>query len=304
MLYSTRLPIPTDNSERQNDDQGDATLSAFFFFPCYSGDDGSRPAPSASVVCSYRSEAILLNGVPHDGRFLAPNQALQLSVVVTNRGALAAPALVTILYAPMSAQFTADLKLAVQFSDFWQAGQTKTVGPVQWDVPAGLPSHVCLLAAVDSILDPVPTPLPQSIADRHYAQCNLDFLEVAPGSTISIPVLLGRGSVPGQRMVARVRADLSAGAAAFARSRLLHLNAELSRAVKYGLESRGSQQQEGKVLEFDARDGDQEARLVVQMPDDARPGQAVMLTLEQFTAAQENERPVLVGSLAVVLTMR
>jgi hypothetical protein len=295
--------MPTDDSERPHDDQGDAALSAFFFFPCYSGDDGSRPAPSASVVCSYRSDAILLDGVPHDGRFLAPNQALQLSAVVTNQGALAAPALVTILYAPMSAQFTTDLKLAVQFSDFWLSGQTKTVGPAQWLVPAGIPSHVCLLAAVDSILDPIPTPLPQSIADRHYAQCNLDFLELAPGSSISIPVLLGQGSVPGQRMLARVRSDLSAGAAAFARSRLLHLDVELSRTVQYVLESRGSQQQ-GKVLEFDAREGDQEARLVVQMPSDARPGQAVILTLEQFAATREDEWPVLVGSFALVVTMR
>jgi hypothetical protein len=292
--------MSADFDNQQHEEQGDFPLSAFFYFPCYSGDDGSRPAPSTSLACSYRSPAILVNGKPHDGKFLSPNQTLELSVEVTNQGALAATAMVTILYAPMSASFTNDLRVAAQLTDFWQAGETKTVGPEKWTIPADLPSHVCLLAAVDSILDPIPTPLPQSIADRHYAQCNIDFLEVAPGTTISVPFLMGFGRSPSQGTFVRVRVDLSAGAIAYAHSQLLVLEVELARSMRPILESRQSQMR-GDVLEFDQREGDQEIKLVVQMPRLARAGQAVLLVVEHFATSREDERPLLIGSLGFVL---
>jgi hypothetical protein len=281
-----------------NNGHGDQTASAYFFFPCYTGDDGSRPAPK--FVCSWRSPAILVNGAPHDGKLLPPDKPLQLSAVVTNGGALPAAALVTIQYAPMSAHFTDDLQIAAQFSEFWLSGETRATTPAEWTVPAGLPSHVCLLASIDSLLDPIPTPLPQSIADRHYSQCNLDFIIVAPGATISVPILLGAGTFREHLMHAVVRPDLSAGADAFARSNRLHLDPELARQVKPALENRAAQER-GPVLRFNPRDGDHDAKLVVQMPKTARPGQAVILTVEQFVMMPKDERLQLIGSLAVVL---
>lgn len=272
--------------------------SAYFFFPCYSGDEGSRPAPP--FICSWRSPAILINGLPHDGKLLSPNQSIQLSAVVTNNGALSSPALVTILYAPMSAQFTADLQIAAQFCDIWSSGETKVTTPVEWIVPPGLPSHVCLLAAVDTILDPIPTPLPQSIADRHYAQCNLDLLTVAPGAAVSIPIALGQGIWRDHTMHAVVRPDLSTAAFDFARSHHLHLDPELAHQVNPVLDNRRAQER-GKRLQFNVRDVDQETKLHVQMPMGARPGQAVILTVEQFATLREDKYPQLVGSLGIVI---
>jgi hypothetical protein len=280
-------------------------LAAYFFFPYFSGDDGSRPLPS--TVAGYNCPSLLVNGVPWDWKPLPPGGTIQLSATVTNGGGLGAYAVVQFRWAPWSAQFSQNLAVIGEVGDIWQAGETRTTQAVSWQVPANLPQHVCLLATVDSILDTLPNPEPLTVADHHYAQQNLIFLTVQPGSKKSLQIIAGNPAPKSKAFRMRVRPDLGPTAEAVAASRNLLLNAKAARTMRPALRaerdsaSRAEAKGEGHELMLRLpRRSEQRCTLAVDVPESLRPGEAVILVVEQLEA--EGRDPV--GTAAVVLTVQ
>ena len=85
----------------------DPTVGSYFFIPYTAADDGSRPRSGAPPF--YVCPSIRLNGAPYAGALIDPNAPIDVSVVVANRGAVGAPAIVSLYWANPTTGFTGRL---------------------------------------------------------------------------------------------------------------------------------------------------------------------------------------------------
>src|ERR1700733_3257203 len=76
----------------------------YLVIPYYSGDQGSRPLPSADPF--WMCTSILINGSPYAGQKLPVGETVQLSLDAINYGILTAPALCLFFWANPTTNFT------------------------------------------------------------------------------------------------------------------------------------------------------------------------------------------------------
>ncbi len=161
----------------------------FLVVPYGPTDVGVRPLPP--TVTSWICPSIHLNGAAHDGSPLPPGVPIQLSVLVDNRGALAATVIARWYWADPCTAFTpATVTLVAPGQSFWVPANTAIESPAQPFTPGGSqPAHLCLLVEVTAVLDPANGSF-DPIGDRHYAQQNLQVLHAAPGQQLVVPFVV------------------------------------------------------------------------------------------------------------------
>lgn len=277
-------------------DDGSEPASAFLFFPYFSGDDGTRPLPASAV--GYACPSLLVDGAPYAWSNLSPGATIALSATVTNLGDVLAYGLVTFRWAEPTAQFTQDLSPVGQVGDVWLPGETKTTQTVTWIVPVDIPSHACLLAEIDSPLDPVPAPAPLTTSDRHYAQQNLIFLTLGPGEGRRVSVRAGNPGVQAMTFRITVSTDVGRAAAELARTRQSPLNIKAAASLQPRL--LGSAPDRWLPVRLEPRSS-QAIELEVEAPMELRPGEMILLRIEQ---RQEQRPHDVVGSIGVAIVGR
>lgn len=174
------------NSDRQgNDGRGsDQDPSTFLVIPYFAGDYGrtgiERPLP-ASVI-AWLCPAIIVNDSPGQNNFKR-GEPTKVTVDVGNYGAgtLTAPVYVRVWWSDPATGFTT-LNLFGQTTLAVPNGLVKRTSELVAVIPATAPPHVCLLACVWSPLDNgASSPNPDPVNDRHWAQLNLNEIEVPAG---------------------------------------------------------------------------------------------------------------------------
>lgn len=272
--------------------------SAYFFFPYFAGDDGTRPLPAP--VVDYACPSLLVDGMPYAWSHLLPGSTIALSALVTNLGDMLAYGLVTFRWAEPTAQFSQQLTVAGQTGEVWLPGETRATAPIAWNVPKDIPPHACLLAEIDSPLDAVPSPAPLSPVERHYAQQNLIFVELAPGETGQVEIGVGNPSAQAAMFNLVVAPDLRRSAAELAATQRLALDDEAARTVQFRWRGREHSPPDQPVAIRVRPRSSQRLALVVTAPASLRGGQVVLLLVEQ----RDGRSDALLGTTGVAIVGR
>lgn len=152
------------------------------------GRSDQRPLPGtlSGPPVAWSCPSLIVDGQP--GTYV-PGSPLKTLVVVRNYGfgGVPAPATVTLWWAEPSTGFSVLNLLGQASVAVPPDGRDHSAGPIDGFIPASAPPHLCLIAMVSGLTDrPVKDPasgkiIIDPVGDRHFAQHNLNAINVASG---------------------------------------------------------------------------------------------------------------------------
>ena len=180
----------------QDDHDRNVDAGTYLVIPYFPNDVG-RPAnerPLGPGVVSWLCPSIVVNDVPGENNFKRGEET-RVTVDIGNYGAgtLTAPVYLKVWWSDPSAGFTT-LNLFGQTTLAIPNGTVRRSMELVGVIPTSAPAHVCLLAQVWSPLDVGGSPLPDPMNDRHWAQLNINDLNVDAGQTIQFMFWVGNPS--------------------------------------------------------------------------------------------------------------
>lgn len=262
--------------------------------PYYVGDQGQRPLPSADPFWMCRS--ILVDGAPYGGQILQAGQSVELSLDAVNIGWVPATAVCVFFYARPTTNFTSQNTTIIASVNLpLEPGMVTPSPSVQWDVPEGLPRHICLLAMVTAPQDPAPAGY-DAVADRHFGQQNLHLATASAGKSIRVGFIMANHRATPVRSRLEVTQLIGRYAAL---QHVVHKEAPLCSAEEINLtRARLESERYGDSLDIELGGAEMlDVELTALVPRDARPGSTIILQVAQY----EERRYPPVGGLGVVI---
>jgi hypothetical protein len=275
-----------------NGDQPSA--STYLVIPYYSGDQGSRPLPSAEPF--WMCNSIKINGTPYTGQQLPRKETVKLTLDAVNYGTMPAGATCLFFWANPTTNFTgASVTIIGQVPVLLARNTLTTTAPILWTVPDGTPQHICLLAKITAPGDLAPGDY-DAAADRHFGQQNVHLTSLAPGGQIRVGFVMGNGRATTTRFRLEVTHVLVNHRAL---RHIVGANAVLRRAEEVNLMRTPSDAgQNLHSLYAELAVGELlEVELSARVSHDATPGSTIVLQLAQYQAQQHQP----VGGLGVVV---
>ncbi|TIP25677.1 MAG: hypothetical protein E5X67_23760 [Mesorhizobium sp.] len=169
------------------DGRSDTSTRSKLLIPYYPKDVGDRTKPFPPGVISWLCEGIQIlkpDGDPHLGK-LERGVTYKVRVDVSNAGSRLASAEVAVYWADPSAGFgpphlRRKPELGPTRTLLAAPGTTDRTTTINLTPTATTPDHICLLAVV-SAFDDSPSGSWNPLADRHYAQHNVDIVHIDQG---------------------------------------------------------------------------------------------------------------------------
>ncbi|MEU5726869.1 hypothetical protein ABZ783_34340 [Micromonospora sp. NPDC047738] len=266
----------------------------FLVVPYTPSDNGARTWTDPNVVY-YECPSILIDHDPYDpANPLDPDTLVKLSVKVRNLGALSC--LVTARFycnSPATA-WTPRVVGSTTFLIGAQTGPTESptaidFTPSEYFGRFGLPTpdHFCFFVEVTTSLDPAPGTY-NAVKDRHYGQQNVLAHTVQAAQRLVIPFDVS--DLGDQRYEIRLRQlETSEPVLFFPEGSLRLFDPSVGQAVTGSMEV---------TLEAGEIRG---VQAVIDVPDDASPGSAAKVLIEQSVQGSEKGEPV--GAIGVTVVV-
>ncbi len=174
------------------DDARTSPTKAKLFIPYFAGDTGDRSQPFPAGVLSWWCPGIRItgpDGTLYTGGKLSQDGPSSIAVDVANGGQAPAWAQVSLFWSDPTAGFGPPFlrrgpELGSPVMVHVAPGTTGRSDSIPLSTVPGTPDHICVIAVVSAFDDP-PSGTWDPIGDRHYAQHNIELLEVDEGGIAS-----------------------------------------------------------------------------------------------------------------------
>jgi hypothetical protein len=278
-------------------------------YPVVPEDTGTRPISGPPW---WFCPSIHFNGTPYSGAPIDPNVAVDVSVIVANRGASGTTVSVSLYWADPTTAFINPAQLGEDWVFFLNGGNTNYETTGQNVTPAielqkAVPprkasSHSCLLAEISSTNDSSSGTFDVK-HDRHYAQQNLSVLTGLPGQNLSFVFLAGNPLQEKGQFVLEVRP--------LGRENL-HLLADFYHAEPVTIDRKALGLRRVRPAEIirplrqttaELEPGETERlQVVIAVPEGLKPHQFVAAEVEQrYHPEGKDQRDWAIGSLGLVV---